>query len=757
VKTTRVRSVAALAAAAAFAGPILVSLATTVPPVRRVAIGVEEREAGFPADLRGRWTVDPDGIFYLLRIGLRTTDPRRLLGHQEIGLELLPYGGPLDLEDASLSFDGTSCTYRTKPGFALGADGLLTVQRRPGCLRLDGAPPTGGMMLTLRLRSAGRAALRVAVRPDAPPGAVVASTFGIVNPPGLLLVRGTVGDLATDRPGATRLTLLAYVWNVAPSGTWIVLAVLAAGAGIFAAVQLASRMALATFLAAFALSATYAVLVPPFQAADEPVHFMTLVGALRRPHLADEAAAWARKARFEELRSAGRPFTPADLDVPGQPWVGVSAPDTSRGAGVTALWILVKPLLPHASAPRVLLTLRLFHSLLFAAAASLFVVIARRLTDARRPELLAIPLFLVPTLPYFGMHLSNYAPLVALYVLFAASAVVAFWDGAESYWAAPLLGAAVTIGVALSRSAMPLGGLAAGIAAARVCLGDSRGNWRHSVMYWGLLAATAIVGLSLMNLAYPEGPERALIRYAIAHGRLAWLLHNPWWLAIPAAAAAGLEIAISPLARRLSAPSALRASIVRVTAYAAAIALGAWIAVSPWLAHPVAIPLDPRAPITLSEYVTRTLPALVAWPRFGRPDVLTSVTFWGGFGWLEKLLPDGIVSALAGASGLALVALLAWVGWRMSGRALAWIAWAAAGYVVAAGAYAYTARLIFTEVHGRYVLGLYLAALAIAWSGVARWTDEGRIRRPGLVTSVAAACVLALHAWTLTYLLGRYF
>ena len=107
MKTTRARSVAALAAAAAFAVPILVSLGTTVPPMRRVAIGVEERAAGFPVDLRGRWAVEADGIFYLLRIALHTTDPGRLLGHQEIGLEVIPYGAHLDLEDASLSFDGT--------------------------------------------------------------------------------------------------------------------------------------------------------------------------------------------------------------------------------------------------------------------------------------------------------------------------------------------------------------------------------------------------------------------------------------------------------------------------------------------------------------------------------------------------------------------------------------------------------------------------------------------------------------------------
>jgi hypothetical protein len=758
VMPTRTRSIAALLAAAAFAVPVFVSLATAVPPVRRASLGIEERAPGFAAELRGRWAVQADGVFYLLRIVLHSTDPRRLLEQEEIMFEVLPYEGPLDMEDASLAFDGTGCAYRTKPGTTLPADGLLTLRRgrSVGCAHLDGTP-TGGMMLTLRLRGAKHAALRAAVRRDAPAGAVVISPFAIASPPGVLLARGTMAAPVPGQAGAKRLTLLAYVWKLSESSAWIVVLLFGAAAAIAAAVILASRPAVATFLAALALAVAYAVILPPFQGADEPNHFLTLARALERPDLAEEAAAWARRAHFEELRSAGRPFTPVDRGNPGQPWIDIAAPDAARGDGASSFWLLLAPALRDASAPRVLLTLRLFHALLFAAAAGLFVAAVGRLTTTRRPELVAIPIFLVPTLPYFGMHMSNYALLVAFYILFAAGAVVAFWDGSESHWAAPLLGLAITLGLALSRSALPLGGLAAGIVLARLLLGDRDGRWQHSVMYWALLTVTAIVGLSLANLAYPEGPERAIIRYDIAHGRLAWLLHNPWWLAVPAAALAGIEIALSKIARRLSAPSPARNSVVSVAAYMAAIALAVWVVVSPWLVHPVVIPLMSIRLTSLDETVRDIMPALLAWPRFGRPDVLTSVTFWGGFGWLEKLLPTGIVSVLAGASGLALAGLLAWVGSRRSGRALVWIACAAAGYVVSAIAYAFSARLIFVEVHGRYLLGLYLAALVIAWSVVARWSDDGGIGRSRVATSVAAACALALHAWTLTYLLGRYF
>jgi len=185
--------------------------------------------------------------------------------------------------------------------------------------------------------------------------------------------------------------------------------------------------------------------------------------------------------------------------------------------------------------------------------------------------------------------------------------------------------------------------------------------------------------------------------------------------------------------------------------------LVAWTLTAPWREHPRSIPLQGIKAATLVQSIKDGAPPILTWMRFGRPDVLASVTFWGGFGWLEKLLPEGIVSVLAGASGLAFAGLLAWIGRRRSGRALVWVACATAGYALSAAAYAFASRLSFGDVHGRYLIGLYLFALVVAWSVVARWSGERRIGQSGLVTCVAAASVLALHAWTLTYLLGRYF
>src|SRR5439155_9188378 len=115
----------------------------------------------------------------------------------------------------------------------------------------------------------------------------------------------------------------------------------------------------------------------------------------------------------------------------------------------------------------------------------------------------------------------------------------------------------------------------------------------------------------------------------------------------------GLELAVSPIARRLASPSAARAMFVRRVAYGAALVMVLWTTVSPWMYRVHVSPLDRTNPVTSAGYVAEVERAGLQWLRFGTPDNLTSATFWGGFGWLEVLLPATLISILAGASGLA--------------------------------------------------------------------------------------------------------
>jgi hypothetical protein len=230
-------------------------------------------------------------------------------------------------------------------------------------------------------------------------------------------------------------------------------------------------------------------------------------------------------------------------------------------------------------------------------------------------------------------------------------------------------------------------------------------------------------------------------------------------LVVPGAAALGAELAIAGLRRRFAiGRDETRRQAVRWMAAGAAAALFLVFSASLWLPYPTLDPTDPLHPPPARDYVQRAVMACLTLLRFGRPDNLTSITFWGGFGWLETLVPNPLISLLAAASGVALVLLLVWVARTASGRTLVWLACAAGGLALTAATYALSIlRATPADIHGRYLLGLYIALLVIAWSALARMDKSGWIRRPDLVVAIGGMACLAVHAYCLTFILARYF
>ena len=216
---------------------------------------------------------------------------------------------------------------------------------------------------------------------------------------------------------------------------------------------------------------------------------------------------------------------------------GVAEPQYFRSAGVRGLWALAAPALRIGTAPQLLIAMRLLHALIFAASVALFVLLVARFTDAPSPELLAIPLFLVPTLPYFGMHISNYAPLLDVYIVLAAGVAIASWDGARAYVAGPIFGATLAIAIAISRRAGPMASLVTSLLLARVVLGDRQADGPAWV-YWRIhIDADRRPCVGRANLRRRAGERRATIATSTAW--LALVLRRPWWLAVPGAAALG--------------------------------------------------------------------------------------------------------------------------------------------------------------------------------------------------------------------------
>jgi hypothetical protein len=269
-----------------------------------------------------------------------------------------------------------------------------------------------------------------------------------------------------------------------------------------------------------------------------------------------------------------------------------------------------------------------------------------------------------------------------------------------------------------------------------------------------------VAGLAFADAGYVQRVQASVVNAALP-GLTLSLAGSAllWCVAIAGVLLTGLELALGRVRRLIGErPGAGRRRTVRVLALCTASLSGLLFTASLVVRYPMLEPINTLHPPGLLHYIREAELACLTFLRFGRPDSLTSATFWGGFGWLEALPPEWFVSILAAASGLALVALFVWVARRGSGRALVWLACAAAGFVLSVAAYAFSVlRITPADLHGRYLLGLYLSVLVIAWSSLPRLMRQKRIRRPRAVTVAAVAGCLAVHGYSLTFILARYF
>jgi hypothetical protein len=188
----------------------------------------------------------------------------------------------------------------------------------------------------------------------------------------------------------------------------------------------------------------------------------------------------------------------------------------------------------------------------------------------------------------------------------------------------------------------------------------------------------------------------------------------------------------------------------------AAIVAGIMVVAIFWGA-PVLQMIDPAHPPGQNVYIRSVVLTGLTLLRPGSPDFLTSVTFWQGFGWLDTIPSAALASLLSTATGIAFICLLVQVGRTRASRTLVWICCAIVGYAATLAAYALSViRLTPADLHGRYLLGLYLCIVLIAWSSLAQLEVSGR-RRTALLPQLLALGCLAIHGYCLAAIVQRYF
>jgi hypothetical protein len=774
----RGRLLAAAIAATSFGFPLAWSLSTTIPLRTTQPLAVTANEPLVPVRIPELTYLRTRGGQSTYRVRLAAAHVTKLLEQPEVRLRVTDYGKTRTVLSAAIASAAGNCGYAARTGERFPNSGVLVFFRRESCATVpDDAQHE--LVLTVQLDEPGPIGVWTTQRgkPNESEVEILLADRGVGASAGRAIA-GSVGYTDTSR-GRSRLGLLTYVWQVSPSPWWLIVLTISAVALVATAAFLLtdahvlageigrrSRLysALGAFSVALALVIVYASVTPPFQAADESHHFAGLAAFLRTPGLGGEANLLAQKGHFDRIRfNHEEHFSPSDVGHPEATLTTGIVPDSDlRGRGVLAVWDVFARFLRGHNVGTTLLLARVLNGIVFAIAVGLFVYLVAVFSPNRWPILDAFPLFIIPTLPFFGMQVSNYAPLCAVYVVLAGAVMLFVWDGRRSYAAGPIMGSTWAVATLLSRSAVPLAPLLACCAAARAVLGPRRTSVPAAFVFWLGLTLPGAIGLWLI-------PQR-LIDLArsttdgVRGSRAMWgLVDHPWVLIVIGMAASAGELWFHRNRRDDGDEHhGLATQLTRALAYAAAVVVGISIAVSAFVEYPLAPVIDRSvgnymSGISTGKYLTGMLLAGMTMFRLSRPNSL-SQSFWSGFGWLDTPLPDWTVIALAAGTGVALSVTLVWIGKSGACRTGVYVLLIVASLV---GAFLVSAFFVLSiepiDLHGRYLLGIYLCVIALSWHCLPRLIEKaGWHRRIGVLGACGLA-VIIIHGVAFATILRRYF
>jgi len=718
--------------------------------------------------------ISPWGEEQIHEMALHVPVPVDLMRHVEIRLmfyqsdkkERHPASGRIEIV-------GTPCVFEMQPDAEIN-DGREQVFIRQGrCLPGDGRP-TGELTLTVKMGGPGSLGLYTRTVPENLRGGgliyIAERGDGIATP-----APAVMGSYLDDLPdfGWRRINLLSYVWtgSVTPTRAWLFVAglllVMVVGVLLFPSRPSGpddpnrSRLALTTAAAAFclasALALLYATFIPPFQAADENFYvssYSELVGG----SMFDDMANWARRTHFDRIRADSRQqFRPRDIGQPRSEIGGwAPAPLRERSSLTATLWSQLAGRLPAMGAAPTFAAVRGVSALVFGLTVALSAALLVLCCPVRYPQLLCFPFLLVPSLPFFGMQFSEAALLTSASVAFAASLTVLFIDGPRAHYAGLPLGLSAAALLLATRSGLPMAMLLATALLARVALG-TRGSaraGRDALIFWAGVAA----GLGLLHLLANEAHlARIGVMLSLAGNRLpgplsaltGWAL-TPWALLVIGLGGWALEIALAGARGWAAASSSGMRRALQVAGVGAAAAIVASLAGSIWWDYPDVSNIQSDTAAPLGVYVKEVMSSAAGVFRLRHHSLYMSSSFWAGFGWLDTIPGEWFITLLVTAAAISTIGLLLHV--RHGARRSLWLWLFLSGSIGTLALYAFSAKQINTNLHGRYLIGWYASALAIAWTWPAL-ARGGASRRPLIM--VAAA--LAVHAYALCFIARRYF
>jgi hypothetical protein len=669
-------------------------------------------------------------------------------GLDELRLQIDTYGGTPRLAGGTLTIT-EACAFAAEPD-TLRAGGSVIFRSAKAC---DSIPAGAAATLVLRFGERNIQDARCALVASRADGH--AHLLGIeFNGAEYALL----GQQTTRRSDATmtRAALLAWMWQRPVGFVWWAVGIaglLIVAAGALLAWRRGPPAAAGLAALAAGLGLAYAILVPPLQAPDEPNHLLGYAIAVGNNRLPAQTAEWAKALHFERITfHSEEHFRPYDVTQPSAVAWGphvTPADENSRGPLTVRYWRLLARSMEGAGPSATLLRLRVTNAFLFGAIAGLACLLVSISRQGATTHLIALALLLVPTLPFFAMHVSNYALLVDGYVLLAVGVGALCHGRTDSAGVGFLLGSGTSVALATSVSALPMLAVVAAAMLAAVAGRSIEAPARPRYWFWGMF----VLGAVAISVA-PAGAD-PLTKAGVYQGSAFSLLSGWRWMAI------GIGIAGVGLDRLAAAVwRTPRAGAGVVTArglqlLAALIALAALASLA--FPYPVLQLMETRDQWPKpAEYVWDVFRSAVTLGRISYPDGLLSSSFWAKFGWLDTYPGDWLTNLLTGAVVAALVALLLATARARDNRKAVRLLLVGCGAAAALAIYAVGASVQRTNLHGRYLFGLYLCGVAICWSVLAVAGASGE-RRQQAATTFLFTAIASVHAVCLVVVLRRYF
>ena len=295
------------------------------------------------------------------------------------------------------------------------------------------------------------------------------------------------------------------------------------------------------------------------------------------------------------------------------------------------------------------------------------------------------PMWAVPSIPFLGMHVSNYALVLPGYVLVAAGAVVLLtsWPAHGGMRASPGDWICNCREREPKRAAAPAAVRRARFAAVRCA--SSRGT---QLTPWGSWGEVYELGIRPVRAHRHDGRQRRV------------LFPAPGWSRHPGI---GGDVR-RRLFRTAEAPPKALTNAGRCAALAVAVALVTSLIGSLLIDYPVLETVNLSSPPPISRYLGSAALSALTWPRLRHHDFLLSTSFWGAFGWLNRLLPEWAITVCVTVSSMTAIALLVSASRRRDAVLMKSLAVVALGSVASFLAYVVVTLEKPPDVHGRYLL-----------------------------------------------------